>query len=104
MFDLGGADAIAGRRDDIVLAADVPEIAVLVLHAEIAGEQKFAGIFFRGGFGVAPVFDHGAWAWLAHADDSALSARQFLALIVDDAHVETGRRLAHRAGPDRKQF
>ena len=29
--------------------------------------------------------------------------RQFLALVVDDAHVEARRRLAHRAGADRKQ-
>src|SRR5205807_904738 len=84
-------------------AADVPEIAVVILHAEIAGQEKLAGVFLGGRFRVLPIFDHGAGTRLAHADDAALSARQFLALVVDDAHVEAGRRLAHRAGTDRKQ-
>ena len=103
VLDLGGTDAIAGGGDDVVLAADVPEIAVLILHAEIAGQQKLAGIFLRGRFRIAPIFDHGAGTGLAHADDAALAARQFLALIVDDADVEAGRRPAHRARADRKQ-
>ena len=103
MLDLGRADAIAGGGDDVVLAADVPEIAVLILHAEIAGEQEFAGIFLRRRLRIAPVFEHGQGAWLAHADDAALAAWLLLALVVDDADVKTRRRLAHRAGADRKQ-
>src|ERR1700737_3934790 len=60
MLDLGGSDAVAGRRDHVVLAADVPEIAVLILHAEIAGQQKFCSVFFHRGFRIFPVLDHGA--------------------------------------------
>src|SRR6478752_7465835 len=41
MLDFGGADAIAGGGNDVVLAADVPEITVLILHAEIPGQQEF---------------------------------------------------------------
>ena len=53
--------------------------------AAIAANQleELARIFFRGRFAVAPVFDHGAGTGLAHADDAALSPRQFLAAIVD---------------------
>src|SRR6185437_3686675 len=45
VLDLGGTDAVAGGGDDVVLAAHVPEIAVLILPAEIAGEEKLTGIF-----------------------------------------------------------
>src|SRR6185295_107118 len=90
--------------DDVVFTADVPEIAVLILHAEIPGQQKFAGIFLGGCIPVLPVFDHGTGARLAHADDAALTLRQLLALVVDDADVKTRRRLAHRARPDWKQI
>src|SRR4051812_27499930 len=100
MFDLGRADPVAGGGDDVVLAADIPEIAILVLNAEIAGEQKFAGIFLRRRIRVAPVLKHRARARLPHADDAALPPRLLLALVVDDADVETRRRLAHRAGTD----
>src|SRR5207248_5189002 len=81
-----------------------PEIAVLILHAEVAGEQKLPGIFLRRGVRIAPVFEHRARTGLAHADDAALSPRLFLASVVDDADVETRRRLAHRARTDRKQI
>src|SRR5262249_4042178 len=100
VLDLRRPDAIAGGGDDVVLAADVPEIAVLILHAEIAGEEKLAGIFLPRRLRIAPVLDHGHRARLPHADDAALAARQLLALVVDDADVEARRRLAHGAGPD----
>src|ERR1700686_3108298 len=104
MLDLGGSDAVAGRRDHVVLATDVPEIAVLILHAEIAGQQKFSSVFFHRGFRIFPVLDHGARTRLAHADDAAASRRQLLAALVDDTDAESRRSLAHRAGPNRKQF
>src|SRR4051794_25885924 len=100
VLDLGWADTVAGRSDDVVLAADVPEIAVGILHAEIAGEQEFAGIFLLRRFGILPVFEHGDGVRLAHADDAAFATRQFAALFVDDTDVEARRGPAHRARPD----
>src|SRR4029077_1673665 len=100
----GWPDAITGAGDHVILAADVPEIAVIILAAEIAGEQEFAGKFFGRRFRIFPVFDHGDGIGLAHADDAALAPRQFPSLFVDDAHIEAGRRLAHRTRPDRKQL
>src|SRR5262249_49580333 len=104
VLDLRGADAIAGGRDHIVLAADIPEIAVLILHAEIAGQEEIADIFLPRRLRIAPVFDHRGRTWSPHADDAARAARLLLALLIDDAHIEARRRLAHRAGADRKQF
>src|SRR5439155_25858026 len=104
MLDLRRADAIAGTGDDVVLAADVPEVAVRIVPAEIAGEQELSGIFLRGRFRIAPVLDHGARVRLAHADDAAFAPRHFLAALIDDADVESRRRAAHRSRPDRKQF
>src|ERR1700722_3546163 len=104
ILDLGRADAIAGRGDDVVLAAQVPEVAVLILPSEIAGQKKSAGEFLFRRVRIFPVFDHGDGIGLTNADDAALSPRQLVSLIVDDAHVETRRRLSHRTRPYRKQF
>src|SRR5258705_230631 len=104
MLDLRRPDAIAGTGDHVVLAADIPEIAVAILDAEIAGEQELPGIFLRGRFRIAPVFDHGARVRLAYAEDAAFAPRQFLAALVDDTDVEPRRRAPHRSRTDRKQF
>ena len=104
ILDLGRTDAVAGAGDDVILAAHVPEIPVLILPAEIAGQKKTAGMFLARRFRIAPIFDHGHGIGLAHADDAAAPPRQFLALVVDDADVESRRRLAHRAGLDRKKL
>src|SRR3984885_15664749 len=104
VLDLGRADAIAGRGDDVVLAAQVPEVAVLILPSEIPGQEKTAGEFLFRRVRIFPVFDHGDGIGLANTDDAALSPRQLLSLVVDDAHVETRRRLAHRTRTDRKQL
>ena len=104
MLDLRRTDAIARAGDDIVLAADVPEVTVVILHAEIAGEQEAVRIFLRSGLRVLPVFDHGHRIGHAHADDAARVPRLLLALLIDNAHIESGRRFAHRARLDRKQM
>src|SRR5882757_8129073 len=102
MLDLRRPDAITGTGDHVVLAADIPEIAVAILDAEVAGEQELSGIFFCGRFRVAPVFDHGARVRLAHANDAAFALGEFLAALVDDANVEARRRASHRSRTDRK--
>src|SRR6266481_448967 len=104
MLDLRRPDAIAGAGDHIILAADVPEITVGILFAEITGEQELSGVFFRGRFRIAPILNHGARVRLAYADDAALPARHFLALLVDDANVKAWRGPPHRSRTDRKQF
>ena len=43
ILDLARADAVAGRGDDVVVAADEAEVAVLVLRALVAGQQPVAG-------------------------------------------------------------
>src|SRR3954466_16361269 len=101
VLDLRRADTVAGGSDYVVRAADVPEIAVGILHAEIAGEQESAGIFLLRRFRILPVFEHGDGVRLPHADDAALATRQFPALFVDDTDVEARRGLAHRARADR---
>src|SRR5260221_12214823 len=103
MLDLRRPDAIAGAGDHVVLAADVPEIAVGSLPAEVAGEQELYGIFLCGRCRIAPVFDHGARVRLAHADDATFALGEFLAALIDDTDVEPRRRAAHRSRPDRKQ-
>ena len=64
----------AGAGDDVVLAAHVPEITVLILPTKIAGQEKAAGVFLRGRFRIAPIFDHGHRVRLANSDDAALAA------------------------------
>src|SRR3954454_15224155 len=103
MLDLRWPDPVAGRGDHVMLAADVPEVAVAILHAEIAGQQELAGILLRGGFRIFPVLEHGARVRLAHADDAALAARQFFTAVIDDADLETRRGPPHRARSNRKQ-
>ena len=46
-----------GRRDDVVVAAEELDIAVLVLDALVAGGHPVADELLRGGFGVLPVFE-----------------------------------------------
>src|SRR5258708_16987716 len=52
ILDFAGSDAVAGRGDEIVGTTDEPEIAVLVLTREIAGQEIIAREFL-GGFPLA---------------------------------------------------
>src|SRR3954453_5901453 len=52
----GPPDTKARRGDDVVIAADEGEIAVLVDHALVAGGHPVADELFPRGGGVAPVF------------------------------------------------
>src|SRR4051794_1834147 len=104
VLDFGWPDAIAGGGNHVILAADVPEIAVAILDPEIAGQQKVACEFFYRGIRVLPVLDHRARVGLTHTDDAALTLRQLLAALIDDADVEARRGPPHRARPDREQF
>ena len=67
--------------------------------------SALALLYVIGAYAIAlGVIAIGGAFWLPlHADDAALSPRQFLASVIDDADIETRRRPAHRARPDRKQ-
>ena len=57
LLDLARPDAVAGRGDHIVGATAVPEVAVLVAHTEIPGQQPVAGELVPGGHRVVPVLE-----------------------------------------------
>ena len=56
-LDLERADAVAGRDDDVVGAADEPEVAVLVAARAVAGQVPLAAPARRGLLGVLPVLE-----------------------------------------------
>src|SRR5690606_1352421 len=55
VLDFARPDAVAGRLEDIVRAAGVPEIPVGIDAGQVAGAAPVAGEFFLGGGFVAPV-------------------------------------------------
>src|SRR5215216_4309614 len=58
-LDLGGADAVAGGVDDVVVAGAEPQIVVVVVAGEVARHQPAAaGVeLLPGGIGVPPVLE-----------------------------------------------
>src|SRR6185436_5753540 len=102
-LDLGRADAVARALDDVVGAALVPEIAVVVALALVAGAGPVADELVARGLRILPVLEeeHGI-ALVAkvamHRDLAQLAARQLLAFAVDDRHPVPGVRPADRAG------
>src|SRR5258708_295186 len=54
ILDVGWPDAVAAARDQIVLAALVPDVAGVILERDIAGEAPVAGEFRRRRLGVVP--------------------------------------------------
>ena len=67
-FDLEGPDAVARRLDDVVVSADVPEVAVLVDPSGVARVVPAVVNRVRRLFGVAIVFHHDARGTRLHAD------------------------------------
>ncbi len=95
-----------GRRDDhVVGAAHEPEIAVLVGDRPVAAVVPVATKRAAGGLRVTPVFaeqPHRALRRDPHRHVALLARIQHLAVVVDHAHVEAWRRLAHRTRPHRQ--
>src|SRR5439155_2954863 len=102
-FDFEGSDAIAGGFDDVVGAADEPEVAVGVAAGDVAGEVEIAaetgGVFL----GVFPVFleqTEGAMGLDAKGQLAFAARGKNAQVMVEDLHVVTGSRVAHGADAD----
>ena len=98
VLDLAGADAVAGRGDDIVVAPDIVEIAVLVAIAAVAGQQPVAGKFGPRRLRIVPVLQEHHRVRPAHRDIAFHAVRQRVALVVDDADAVAGDGATHRPG------
>src|SRR6266516_4949720 len=99
-FHLEGADTVACADNHIICSSDKPEVAILVLVGTIPGDVPIATNTGLRCLRVAPVFfKHPRWApWLyLYRDITFLVRRKLAAVVVDHAHLETWRRLAHRA-------
>jgi len=93
-----GADAVTGRGDDVVVAANEVEIAFSVAIALVAGQQPVAGELVFRRFGLAPVLDEHHRVRPLHGDVARLAIGQRLALVIDNGDGVTGHRLANGAG------
>lgn len=92
-FDFEGSDAVAAGFDDVVIAADEPEVAVVVLVALVscivivASEDTLHDVF------VFPIFFEEAW-WAdvadVEGDVAGLAGLELVALIVHDPDVVAG--------------
>jgi len=56
ILDLARTDAEAGRGDDVVIAADEADIALVVTHALVAGGHPVADELVARGLRLAPIF------------------------------------------------
>src|SRR3546814_1486845 len=57
VLDLARADAVAARRDDVVVAADEAQVTLVVQAALVAGHQPVAAELGGRGLRIAPVFE-----------------------------------------------
>src|SRR6185436_11768586 len=101
-LDLRGSDAVARALDDVVGATLVPEIAVVVALALVAGAGPVADKLVARGLRVLPVLEEEHRVALVaeaavHRDLAQLAARQLLALAVDDGDPVPGIGPADRA-------
>src|SRR5205809_608798 len=86
-FDFGSADAVASHVEDVVNAADDPEIAVFVLAAAVAGEVatgNFGPVDLFVAFGIAPEAAQHAGPGFANDEFAALPFRDRIPLVIDD--------------------
>src|SRR5258708_12799258 len=98
-LDLGGTNARAGALADIVRAPLVPEIAVGVGLALVAGAAPVADELVARGLRVLPVLEEEHRIILpVHGDLAQLAGRQLLALVVDHRDAMPRIRPSDRAG------
>src|SRR4051794_8414391 len=101
MLDAGGlhlerADAIAGGDDDVVGAAGVPDVAVLVLRRGVLGVEPLAAEGLARRLLVVPVAERVVRvAARAQADLAPLAAGDLVLVLVEDADVPAGHRETH---------
>src|SRR5690606_20512107 len=96
-LDLARPDAVAGRGDDVVVAAEEVDIAVAVLDALIAGDHPVADEFLFRRFRVLPVFEEHHRVGPAHGDLARLAGLHLAAFGVDHRDLVAGHRLADGA-------
>src|SRR5712691_9605806 len=99
-LDLEGPDAIASGDDDVVRAADEPEIAVLVALGAVARQVPLTAAAGTGLLGVLPVPAKEGRRLSAQGEIANLPRRQLLARLPDDAEIVAREGLPHRARPD----
>ena len=98
VLDLARADTVAAARDEIVLAADEPEVALRVLPGQVAGERPVADeLLPRGGL-VVPVAQEHHGIGPAHGDLPDLVRGRRLPLVVHHVHDVARDRPPHRPG------
>src|ERR1043165_5381340 len=98
ILDLAGPDAIAGRSDDIIIAADEGEIALLVDDALVAGRHPVADEFLARRITATPITKKHHRIWPFHGDLAELARRAKRAVAADHRDRVAGHRLADRAG------
>jgi hypothetical protein len=96
ILDLAGTDAVARRRDDVVVAAEEMDIASLVHDALVARRHPVADELSRRRLLVAPVFEEHHRIGPRHRDLPFL-ARPAAAVRADDRDVMARHRQADRA-------
>src|SRR4051812_5102761 len=86
-LDFGGADAMAGDVEDVIDAADDPEISVFILPATVAGEiapLHFGPIDLLVSLGIAPKTPQHAGPRFANDQLSARALRHGVSIVVNN--------------------
>ena len=94
LLDLARIDVVAAADDEILLAVDDEQEAVLVDVAEVAGAHPAAGEGRLGGLGIVVVALHHVDAADHHLADVVAAGRQDAILLVPDLDVHAPDRLA----------
>jgi len=94
-FDLKGADEVTAGVDDIVGAADIPDVAILVAAGEVTGDVEVAAELFAVGLGALVVgAEHGAPAFF-EAEVALAAGGNRLKFFVADMDLDTMAGEAH---------
>ena len=95
LLDLARVDVVAAADDQVLLAVDDEEVAVLVLLGHVAGEEPAVGDGLLGLLLLAPVALHHVLA--PDRDLADLALLDVLAVVVDQLHLDAAHRHADRA-------
>src|SRR5215210_2852925 len=95
LLDLARVDVVAAADDQVLLAVDDEEVAVLVHAGHVAGVEPAAAHAVLRGLGPAPVALHDVVA--ADDDLADLARRQVVVVVVDHLHLDALDRRADRA-------
>ncbi len=98
VLDLARADAVARRGDDVVVAADEGDIALLVDDALVAGRHPVADEFVARRFRLAPVFQEHHRIRPFDRDLAELAGLAHATVGADHRDGVPRHRLADRAG------